>query len=75
MGKNSPTAPELDQNQGGTKPQTLEAEKQIIAQKIDQFLQQPDTTTAHPFFGKLTRNDWARLSYVHIDYHLKQFGA
>jgi hypothetical protein len=29
----------------------------------------------HPFFGKLNRNEWARLIYKHLDHHLKQFGS
>ena len=29
----------------------------------------------HPFFGKLNRQEWARLIYKHLDHHLKQFGS
>lgn len=29
----------------------------------------------HPFFGKLSRNEWARLIYKHLDHHLKQFSS
>lgn len=27
----------------------------------------------HPFFGTLTKKEWSRLIYKHIDHHLKQF--
>ena len=29
----------------------------------------------HPFFGKLTYNEWGVLIYKHINHHLKQFGV
>lgn len=30
---------------------------------------------AHPFFGELSRKEWGRLIYKHLDHHLKQFGG
>jgi hypothetical protein len=29
---------------------------------------------AHPAFGPLSPSDWARLSWKHMDHHLRQFG-
>lgn len=29
----------------------------------------------HPFFGKLTGEQWGWLAHKHIDHHLRQFGA
>ncbi|RZJ68351.1 MAG: DUF1569 domain-containing protein [Flavobacterium sp.] len=29
----------------------------------------------HPFYGKLSRMFWGRLVWLHIDHHLRQFGA
>jgi hypothetical protein len=29
----------------------------------------------HPFFGKLSGEEWGLLMYKHIDHHLQQFGA
>ena len=29
----------------------------------------------HPFFGRLTPDQWGVLMYKHIDHHLRQFGA
>ena len=31
-------------------------------------------THPHPFFGKLTPDEWAQLMYKHLDHHLRQFG-
>lgn len=29
----------------------------------------------HPFFGKLTIDEWGLLNYKHFDHHLRQFGV
>lgn len=29
----------------------------------------------HPAFGPLSASDWARLSWKHMDHHIRQFGA
>ncbi len=29
----------------------------------------------HPFFGKLTVDEWDRLMWNHLDHHLRQFGV
>jgi hypothetical protein len=28
----------------------------------------------HPIFGPMTRGDWHRWAYLHVDHHLRQFG-
>lgn len=29
----------------------------------------------HPFFGKMTTQEWGSLMYIHLDHHLKQFNV
>lgn len=29
----------------------------------------------HPFFGKLTRDEWGVITWKHLDHHLTQFGV
>ena len=29
----------------------------------------------HPFFGKLTTEEWDLLNWKHLDHHLRQFGV
>ena len=29
----------------------------------------------HPMFGDLTRGEWGRWGYRHMDHHLTQFGV
>jgi hypothetical protein len=33
------------------------------------------TREAHPFFGKMTSQEWDALMFKHIDHHLRQFGV
>lgn len=33
------------------------------------------TKEEHPFFGKMTDNEWDILMVKHLDHHLKQFGV
>jgi len=30
---------------------------------------------SHPFFGKMTPEEWGTLSWKHLDHHLRQFGV
>lgn len=34
-----------------------------------------ETWGSHPVFGRLTGTEWGRLCWMHLDYHLRQFGA
>lgn len=33
------------------------------------------TCHEHPFFGKMTGEDWGHLMYKHLDHHFRQFGV
>lgn len=56
----------------------FETEKENLKQKII-ILQNngPEqcTTQTHPFFGRLTSEQWGKGLYKHLDHHLKQFGV
>lgn len=30
---------------------------------------------AHPYFGKLSTQEWGRFAAIHVDHHLRQFGV
>jgi hypothetical protein len=72
--RNSPTSPTLviaDQRD-------LDIERERLCKLIDRFTAAgPAGCTKHPhsFFGKLTPEEWAILSYKHLDHHLRQFGV
>jgi hypothetical protein len=56
----------------------LDAEREKLRGLIDRFAAGgPQGCTPHPhaFFGRLTPEEWAVLSYKHLDHHLRQFGV
>ena len=74
MRRNSPTAKPLvvdgDRN--------LETERERLLGLIDRFVAAgPAGCTTHPhsFFGRMTPQEWAILTYKHLDHHLRQFGV
>jgi hypothetical protein len=74
MRRNSPTSPDLV-IEGQC---DLLQQRQRLSSQIDQFVAGGPaacTTSPHPFFGRLTPEEWAILMYKHLDHHLRQFGA
>jgi len=71
------TRPEIDQEGGGTKPGDFAADVAELAVLTELFT---TTTTRfdwepHPIFGPLSDAAWLRWGYLHVDHHLRQFGA
>ncbi|MES2391569.1 MAG: DUF1569 domain-containing protein [Acidobacteriota bacterium] len=72
--KNSPTADEL----------VIRDERDLIVERarLSGLMEEvaaagPAGCTAHPhpFFGKMTAEEWSVLMYKHLDHHLRQFGV
>lgn len=56
----------------------FELEKKMLLQKIITFQHDgPEKCTKkpHPFFGKLSPEEWGKGIYKHLDHHLRQFGV
>ncbi|WP_339309175.1 DUF1569 domain-containing protein [Paenibacillus sp. FSL k6-2145] len=54
------------------------AEKEKLEQQFNIFQQGASgkfSRHPHPFFGKLTAEQWGKGIYKHLDHHLKQFGV
>ena len=70
------TVKEMKQGAGGTPPTGLENDKAIFAALLNNFERpfESGKTFCHPAFGDMTKKQWARLAYLHLNYHLKQFG-
>jgi len=74
LSKNSPTDKKLviaDQRD-------FSREQEQLKLRVRQFHEGGEakcTTHPHPFFGKLTPQDWSRGMYKHLDHHLRQFGV
>jgi len=71
--KNLPTAPGFKI----TDEKDFEKEKQEITTLIDALNEQRERTDwlPHPAFGKLTKDQWGKMQYKHLDHHLRQFGV
>ena len=70
------TAPEIDQERGGTTPGAFQDDEDTLVALIDRFVGMSGRDMAtHPIFGTLTRGEWGRWGYRHLDHHLTQFGV
>jgi len=71
------TRPEIDQERGGTKPADFAADVAQL-EALVALVTAPERRfdwQSHPVFGTMSGADWLRWGYVHMDHHLRQFGA
>ncbi|MQA29818.1 MAG: DUF1569 domain-containing protein [Luteitalea sp.] len=71
-----PTRPEIDQEREGTKPVDFAADLAELEALLD-LAARPGAfhPQAHPTFGRMSEAAWLRWGYLHVDHHLRQFGA
>ncbi|WP_293873321.1 DUF1569 domain-containing protein [Flavobacterium sp.] len=72
--KNSPTAPAFIRKESCD----FQKAKQELIEKITHFStlgKNAIKNTQHPFFGKMTYDEWDTLQSMHLDHHLRQFGV
>lgn len=72
-----PTRPEMDQAIGGTKPVEFQNDMQELLRLFDRFTSaSPEFAWApHPMFGQMSGKERMRWAYLHMNHHLRQFGA
>ena len=72
-----PTRPEIDQEVGGTKPSDFATDVARLEALVERVTAQPGTFEGkpHPIFGGMSEAAWLRWGYLHMDHHLRQFGA
>ncbi|MFC3418651.1 DUF1569 domain-containing protein [Salinicoccus hispanicus] len=61
-----------------TEEKSFDTEKDRLKEKTLTFQQKgPEKCTRHPhpFFGRLTPQQWGKGIYKHLDHHLRQFGV
>ena len=72
------TRPELDQVYGGgTKPGDFAGDLADL-EHLTELVTAPNVEFAldsHPLFGRMSKALWLRWGYLHMDHHLRQFGA
>lgn len=71
--KSLPTAKEFKI----TGSRNFEEEKNKLLSGVHRFSTEGYTITSfiHPFFGKLSSQEYALFNYRHLDHHLQQFGV
>jgi Protein of unknown function (DUF1569) len=53
----------------------FKTEKQNLLKLLAEFKSDSLIDTPHPFFGKLTKDQWSIGTWKHLDHHLQQFGV
>jgi hypothetical protein len=74
MKRNAPTSPVLRVKDDVD----LDAERARLRELLERFAAGGAggcTRHPHTFFGPLTPDEWAVLTYKHVDHHLRQFGV
>jgi hypothetical protein len=71
--RNSPMAKEFI----FTDKYDFEASRNELIKNFSRFAKghQSIKITNHPFWGKMTYEDWSKLMWNHVDHHLRQFGV
>jgi hypothetical protein len=71
--KNLPTSPALKAKE----EKDLTVEKAKLRQLVTDFHNCKDRKewNPHPLFGKLTREQWGKMQYKHLNHHLTQFSV
>lgn len=73
FGKNSPTAKEFRI----TAHSDFEKSRDQLIACVQEFAKGTSVITVmyHPFWGKMSFEDWDKLMWRHLDHHLRQFGV
>lgn len=53
----------------------FEKEKESLVNLINNFTEKNLIVERHPVFGKLTKENWSKAMWKHLDHHLQQFGV
>jgi Protein of unknown function (DUF1569) len=53
----------------------FESEKEKLLLIVNNFSEASIVNETHTFFGKLTKEQWSKGTWKHLDHHLQQFGV
>ena len=70
------TRPGVNPHQEGTRPGEFEADRARVIEGLNSLAVAPAEGLApfHFMVGPMSRPDWQRWAYKHVDHHLRQFG-
>jgi hypothetical protein len=71
------TVGEFDQRTAGTPPQDFAADVATLEALLVRIAPRDggEPWPRHPIFGRMSQRAWLRWAYLHMDHHLRQFGA
>ncbi len=71
------TVPECEAGKGGTPPAELDRDLRELRELLERFSTRLRAIelAEHPIFGEMSEAEWLRWGYLHMDHHLRQFGA
>jgi hypothetical protein len=64
---------EVDPMRQGTRPGAFAADRDRAVAMAQRFMEEVGGQYPHPMFGRMTRADWLRWGWLHLDHHLRQF--
>jgi hypothetical protein len=74
--KNAKAPERFDVKKRQLKPQEFEIELETYIKLATRFSKhKEDIIVSHPYFGKLSTNEWGNFTWMHLDHHLRQFGV
>lgn len=75
--KGTQTMAEVDPLRKGTQPTHPAQDSSTLIASIERFSSHPEGKefSFHPIFGRMSRNQWGKLAWIHLDHHLRQFGG
>jgi hypothetical protein len=53
----------------------FDTEKNKLLDMVNRFTETNMINEKHPVFGKLTKEQWSKATWKHLDHHLRQFGV
>ncbi|MGC4101600.1 DUF1569 domain-containing protein [Ferruginibacter sp.] len=51
------------------------SEQQKLVDMVQRFNENSMTDQPHPIFGRMTKEQWSKGTWKHLDHHLQQFGV
>jgi len=71
------TRPGVDPHRDGTRPGDFEEDRSRAIRSLEALARAPAERLSpyHFMVGPMSRSNWQRWAYKHVDHHLRQFGA
>lgn len=71
-----PTSAAVDAEKEGTPPGDFDVDVAELERLLERFVGTDGRTLPpHYVWGDMSRGEWGRYAYRHVDHHLRQFGA